>query len=159
MKIDAREGKSPGFKFNEWEVKGVPLRIEIGPKDLAQKQIIMARRDTSEKKPMPIADCTEAAMHGVMDEIHATLLKQAQDYLEAHTIKTDDFAAMQKHLEGDGGMVWAPWDGTVETANAIKDKTKATIRLLPETPEDVSGKKDIFSGKPAVAMALYAKAY
>ncbi len=159
VKIDDREGKSPGFKFNEWEVKGVPLRIEIGPKDLEKKQLMLARRDTSEKKPIPMTDCTEKAMQTLMEDIHATLYRQAQEYLESHTITTDSFEELKKHIDGDGGFVWAPWDGTVETANAIKDQTKATIRLLPEKEIAVNGKKDVLSGKPAVTMALFAKAY
>lgn len=158
VKIDDREEKSPGFKFNEWEVKGVPLRVEIGPKDLEKKQLTLARRDTSEKKPVPLVDASPEMMKTLMDEIQATLYRQAQEYLESHTFRADTMAELEAKIE-EGGMVWAPWDGTFETAEAIKQKTKATIRLLPEKREDVTGKKDICSGKPALHMALYAKAY
>jgi prolyl-tRNA synthetase len=159
VKIDDRDSKSPGFKFNEWEVKGVPIRIELGPKDLEKKQIVIARRDTSAKAPLPIGDCTPAAMQKLLDEIHETLLSQAEDFMKKHTHEVDSLDAFAKIIEGDGGFIWAPWDGTLESAEKVKEKTKATIRLLPEVAKEVKGKKDIVSGKPAVHMALFAKAY
>lgn len=158
VKVDDRDYKSPGFKFNEWEVKGVPVRIELGPKDLEKKQAMIARRDTSEKTAMPLADVTAKAMQGLLDEIQETLLAQATAHMKDRTTTVSTMAELEKHME-EGGFAWAPWDGTLETANKIKDKTKATIRLLPETEEDMKGKKDVLSGKPAVTMALYAKAY
>ena len=158
VKIDGRSEKSPGFKFNEWEVKGVPLRVEIGPKDLAQKQITVARRDTSAKQPLPLESADAAAMQALLQEIQSTLYTQAEAYLKEHTYTVDSLAEFEKQLEA-GGFVWAPWDGTVESAEAIKQKTKATIRLLPETPQGVSGKKDLVSGNDATTMALFAKAY
>ncbi len=157
VKIDDREGKSPGFKFNEWEVKGVPLRIEIGPKDLEKNQVMLARRDTSAKEPLPLSACTEESMGKLLENIHATLYRQAQEYMEKKTITVSTMAELEKHME-EGGCAWAPWDGTRETAEAIKEKTKATIRLLPEDGKLPHG-KDVYSGKPSVAMALYAKAY
>jgi prolyl-tRNA synthetase len=158
VKVDDRDNKSPGFKFNEWEVKGVPVRIELGPKDLEKKQVMLARRDTSEKTAMPIADCTLKSMTALLDDIHDTLYKQAEELLQKKTKTVSTFDELAAHME-EGGMAWAPWDGTKETADKIKDKTKATIRLLPEDEQKVTGKNDVFSGKPAVTMALYAKAY
>ncbi len=158
VKIDDRDNKSPGFKFNEWEVKGVPLRMELGPKDLEKKQVMLANRVTGEKKPMPIADVTAASMQAMLDEIQNTLYTQAKKYLEDHTFTVDSMQDLEAKME-QGGMAWAPWDGTKDTADRIKDKTKATIRLIPEGETDVQGKMDVFSGKPAVTMALYAKAY
>lgn len=158
VKIDDRDEKSPGFKFNEWEVKGVPVRIEIGPKDLEKKQCIAARRDTSAKTPIPLADCTEDAMKKLLSDIQKELLRQAEDYMKSHTHETDSAEKFASIIDGDGGFVWMPWDGTVETATMIKEKTKATIRLLGES-KDVKGKKDPFSGKSATEHALFAKAY
>ncbi len=158
VKIDDRDNKSPGFKFNECEVKGVPVRIELGPKDLDKKQVILARRDTSEKKPMQMDDCTESSMLALLSDIQDTLYRQAEEFLHAQTKTVGSFDELAAHMEA-GGFAWAPWDGTLETANKIKDKTKATIRLLPEKEESVKGKNDVLSGKPAVTMALFAKAY
>ncbi len=156
IRLDDRDEKSPGFKFNEWEVKGVPLRIELGPKDLEKQQVMLVRRDTSTKTPMPMTQCTGEAMVHLMTEIQQTLLSQAEDFLKSHTYTAETLAQMQEKLEGEGGLVWAPWDGTVESANIIKEKTKATIRLLGG---EAKGEKDLVSGKPATMMALYAKAY
>lgn len=156
VRLDNREEKSPGFKFNEWEVKGVPLRIEIGPRDLEKKQATIARRDTGEKTPIPLDSIDARSMRAALDAIQHHMLEEAEQYLKDHTqtVETmDDFA---KVIEGIGGFAWAPWDGTVESANAIKEKTKATIRLVGE---NVKGKKDIHSGNDAVMMALFAKAY
>lgn len=157
LHIDDREGKSPGFKFNEWEIKGVPLRIEIGPKDLEKKQVTIARRDTNEKFTMPIDEMTEPTVNELLDDIQATMLRQAEEYLESHTHMTEDMNELRKIIDGDGGFVWAPWDGTEETADKIKVETKATIRLV--STENIDGKHDVLSGKPATHMALYAKAY
>jgi prolyl-tRNA synthetase len=132
------------------------VRIEIGPKDLEKKQVVLARRDTSAKSPLPLAECTAEAMTALMEEIHETLYTQAKAFLDTHTYTVTTMDELKAKLEGEGGFVWAPWDDTVETAEKIKKETKATIRLLGE---EVKGKKDILSGKPATVMALYAKAY
>ncbi len=157
--LDDRDEKSPGFKFNEWEVKGVPVRIEIGPKDLAKDQLTIARRDTGAKEAMTLKDCTAASVHTLLAEIQQNLLDQAKKHLEENTHWVETFDKLKEIINSDnGGMVWAPWDGTLETANKIKDEVKATIRLLGDTTE-AKGKMDVCSGKPATEMALYAKAY
>lgn len=158
VKLDDRDEKSPGFKFNEWEVKGVPVRIELGPKDLEKNQVTIVRRDTGEKKAMPLGSMNGSAMESLLEEIQTNLYKQAQEYLDLHTSEVTTMAELEARME-EGGMAWAPWDSTVETAEKIKQKTKATIRLLPEEEQDMKGKKDVCSGKPATQMALYAKAY
>jgi prolyl-tRNA synthetase len=158
VKVDDREEKSPGYKFNEWEVKGVPVRIELGPKDLQKNQIMIARRDTSEKSAIPLDAVDATAMQTLLENIQTTLYTQAKKYLDDHTFTVDTLEELSAKME-EGGMAWAPWDGTEETANKIKEKTKATIRLLPEHEVSISGKKDVLSDKPAVSMALFAKAY
>jgi prolyl-tRNA synthetase len=155
--LDDRDEKSPGFKFNEWEVKGVPIRMEIGPKDLEKKQAILARRDTSEKAPMPLKDIAKAVPK-LLAEVQATLLAQAEEYVKTHTHTAKSMDELKSIIEADGGFVWAPWDGTGATANRVKEETKATIRIVG-SEEDAKGKNDICSGAPAVTMALYAKAY
>ena len=159
VQLDDRDEKSPGFKFNEWEVKGVPVRMELGPRDLENKQVTVARRDTSEKSAVPLNDCTEEFCSSLLEEIQQELFNQAQQYIDDHTHQAETQEELEKILNGAGGFVWAPWDGTVASANVIQDKTKATIRLVGDNPDEAKGKKDIVSGKDAEHMALYAKAY
>ena len=156
--IDRRDEKSPGFKFTEWEVKGVPLRIEIGPKDLAKQQVTLVRRDTGSKEAMEIAACTETAVQHILDAIQQGLYEQAVSYLKENTRTAKDYAELKAIIDQKGGFVWAPWDGTLATANRVKDETKATIRLLGDEKK-AKGQKDICSGAPALQYALYAKAY
>lgn len=158
VKVDNRDEKSPGFKFNEWEVKGVPVRIEIGPKDLEKKQVTVARRDTSEKNALPLLDCDATSMSKLLEEIQSNMLQQAETYLKEHTHVAETYDDLKKIIDADGGFVWAPWDGTLQTANKIKDETKATIRLLGDAAK-AKGKKDVFSGVEAKEYALFAKAY
>ncbi|MDO8648550.1 MAG: proline--tRNA ligase [Candidatus Peregrinibacteria bacterium] len=158
IKVDSREEKSPGFKFNEWEVKGVPLRIELGPRDLKSGNVVLVRRDTLEKQTVPLTECTDFRMRSLLQEIQDGLYAQAKGFMDSHTYETDSHEEFTKLLEGEGGFVWAPWDGTVESANRIKDKSKATIRLLGDAAK-AKGKKDLISGEAAKEYALFAKAY
>ena len=158
VKIDDRDGKSPGFKFNEWEVKGVPLRFEIGPKDIAANQITVARRDTGEKAPIPLDNCTADSVQEVLNHVQQGLYDQAKEFMETNTHTTESFEELVDIIENKGGFVWAPWDGELDSAMAIQDKTKASIRLLGNA-EDAKGKKDLVSEKDATQMALFAKAY
>lgn len=156
--IDDRDDKSPGFKFNEWEVKGVPLRIEFGPRDLGQQQVTVARRDTGTKEAVPLTSFNAAYVKGLLKDIQDSMLQQAKTFLEQHTHTFETYDEFKRIIDSDGGFVWAPWDGTIETANKIKEETKATIRLLG-VKSKAKGKKDIASGNPATEYALYAKAY
>jgi len=156
VKLDDRSERSPGFKFNEWEVKGVPLRIEIGPRDLEKKQITIVRRDSGEKTTMAQKKCSVAEIQSLLDAVQKGLHDQAKSFMEEHTHEADSFEELQKILDGEGGFVWAPWDQTLGSAETIQKKTKASIRLLGDA---VQGKKDIVSGNDAQVMALFAKAY
>ncbi len=155
IEVDARDEKSPGFKFNEWEVKGVPLRMEIGPKDVEKKQVTIVRRDTGEKTALPLAAVGEK-ISPILTEIQRTLLRQAEAFVQENTATVSTFDELKEYMEGRGGFVWAPWDGTVESAMRIQEQTKATIRIVGDK---IKGKKDIVSGAAATMMALYAKAY
>ncbi len=158
VKLDNREEKSPGFKFNEWEVKGVPLRLELGPKDLEKKQVMLARRDTGAKEALQLTSCNAEGLKKILTDIQASMLSQAEAHMKTHTHHAESMADLTKLIDGGGGFVWAPWDGTLQSANMVKDKTKATIRLLGDATK-AKGKKDPISGKPATETALYAKAY
>jgi prolyl-tRNA synthetase len=156
VELDDRDGKSPGFKFNEWEVKGVPLRIEVGPKDLEKKEAVLVRRDNGEKNSIGLGALDAKSINKVLDEIQKGLYDQAQAFMDANTHTVDSYEELKKIIDGDGGLVWAPWDESAESAGKVQKETKATIRLVGDP---VTGKKDIVSGKDASVMALYAKAY
>lgn len=130
--LDDREEKSPGFKFNEWEVKGVPLRIEIGPKDLEKEQAVIVRRDTSTKESVPLKKLETFALQSILQNVQESLYSQAEEFLKQNTHEATSDDELIKLLEEKGGFVWAPWDGSLKSADAIKQKTKATIRLIDE---------------------------
>lgn len=157
--VDDRTEKSPGFKFNEWEVKGVPVRLEIGPKDLKAGQVTVVRRDTSSKEAWPLAQCTVAAFEKLLQSIHDGLFTQAQRFLDDHTFEAKTYGELKERIDGEGGFVWAPWDGELATAEKIQNEVKASIRLLDPDAAKAKGRKDILSGASAQSMALYAKAY
>jgi len=159
VKLDDRDEKSPGFKFAEWEVKGVPIRIELGPKDLAQNQVTLVRRDTSEKSALPLAQVNGMSVRVLLQKIQENMLHQAEEFVKTHTHEAASYDDMKKVIESDeGGMVWAAWDGDKATAMKIQDELKASIRLLGD-PAQATGKHDVLSGKPATEWALYAKSY
>lgn len=153
--LDDREEKSPGFKFNEWEVKGVPLRIDIGPKDLEKKQVTIVRRDTGEKILVSRVQCQGEYVRSLLSDIQRSLYDQAMAYMREHTHEATSFDELQEIIDNGGGFVWAPWDGEREIAEKMQEKTKASIRLV----EPSTSGTDILSGKAALYRALYAKAY
>lgn len=158
--VDSREGKRPGFKFAEWEVKGVPLRVEVGPKDLEKEQVTIVRRDTAEKETMLIDAVRDAvSLQDILDRIQDNLYDQALQFMEERTSSVESYDEFKEVLERKPGFIWAPWDGTKRSAEAVQKETKATIRaLLPERPP-ADGRLDIYSGKPAKEMVVWAKAY
>ena len=156
--LDWRDEKSPGFKFAEWEVKGVPVRIELGPKDLEKQQATVVRRDTGEKSAIPLAQLNGISVRALLQKIQENMLHQAEEFLKNHTHVAKDYAHMKNIIDGDGGLVWAPWDGNRATTQKIQDELKASIRLLGD-PAEAKGKKDPASGAPAKEWALYAKSY
>lgn len=155
--IDLDETKSPGWKFAEWEVQGVPLRIELGPKDLAKGQAVLARRDTGEKKFIGITDVPATALE-LLSDIQESLFRKALEHRNQKITKVDNFEDFKKVLEEKGGFLSAHWDGSAETEKAIKEETKATIRCIPlDNPleEGVC----IKSGKPSKQRVLFARSY
>jgi prolyl-tRNA synthetase len=147
---------SPGFKFNEWELKGVPVRIEIGPRDVESKQLVMARRDNGEKFSISKNELS-IKIKTILEEIQNNLFNQAKEFRNknTHDVKTyDEF----KNIINNGGFVRCGWDGDSETELKIKEETKATIRCIPFN-EDPKGLKCVYSGKKAKHEVIYAKAY
>ena len=159
VKVDDRDTVRPGFKFNEWELRGAPLRIEVGPKDLDTGQVMTARRDTGEKSAVARAGLVDA-VRTTLDDIQRNLFDQARAFREEniHRVDTwDDFRALFDG-EGGGGFVYAHWDGTAETEARIKDETKATIRCIP-TDNALEDGTCILTGRPSTQRVIFAKAY
>ncbi len=154
--VDDREKMSPGFKFNEWEMKGVPVRIEVGPRDMQNKQIFTARRDTGEKFGIDMDGSTDKII-SLLDEIQDNMFNQALAFREENTFIASDYEDFKTKVT-NGGFVKCGWDGSEETEDAIKKETKATIRCIP-FDEEPSNLKCIYSGKPAKHEVIFAKAY
>jgi len=157
VKFDDRDNVKPGFKFNDYELKGVPLRIAIGPRDLEKNQIELARRDTLTKSYILIAELGEV-IPNLLKEIQETLFTKAANYRDNHITEVDDFENFREILNTKGGFISAHWDGTSESEESIKKTTKATIRCIPYTSVSKEG-ACVFSGKPSAQRVLFAKAY
>ena len=157
VKFDDRDNVKPGFKFNDYELKGVPLRIAIGPKDLEKNQVELARRDTLSKSFVP-KDKLAQMIPNLLNEIQEVLFNKAEKFRDEHITEADNFDAFKEILNSKGGFVSAHWDGTSETEDQIKKATKATIRCIPYISELENG-SCVFSGKPSAQRVLFAKAY
>ncbi len=159
VKVDARDGLRPGFKFNEWEMKGVPLRLELGPRDLAAGQVMAARRTGGGKVPMPL-DTLASALPAALDEIQRELYDVAEKRLRENTRPADDYEQFVSILDERGGFLLAPWCGDASCEARVKEETKATIRCIPleaATKEEASPCL-ICAGKPA-RRVYFARAY
>src|SRR5215218_3906329 len=154
MEVDLDEEHSPGWKFNEHELRGVPVRVELGPKDIEKGQAVLVRRDTGEKEFAARAGLAER-LRALMVEIQENMLRQATEFRDANTRKAESYEEFQEIIARDRGFVIAPWDGTEQTEQKIKEDTRATIRLLPFEREDG---KDLVSGRPGLS-AIFARAY
>ena len=157
VKFDNRETHKPGWKFTEYELKGVPVRLAIGPKDYENGTIEVARRDTLEKKTMP-QEGIDRYVDDLLNEIQQNIFQRALAFREANTFKVDDYNEMIDILNNKGGFISAHWDGTPETEEKIKEETKATIRCMPLNSESSEG-KCIVSGKPSKQRVLIARGY
>ncbi|MBN1425473.1 proline--tRNA ligase [Candidatus Fermentibacteria bacterium] len=155
--VDDRDTAKPGRKFTEWELRGVPIRIEIGPRDLAQGQVTVVRRDTKPK--------TTAPMEGLADHIQQTaeamqrdLLERARSFRDQNTHSVDSWEEFEEIFRDGSAFVWAHWSGDPEVEAEIKERTKATVRLIPLDGDEEDG-RCILSGKPSRTRVLFAKAY
>lgn len=155
-KFDDDDTKKPGWKFAEWELKGVPIRLAIGARDLANGQIELFRRDTLTKTSVPLETLTKTVL-ALQDEIQTALYAAAEARMYANTFRVDSYDAFKAQIE-IGGFLSAHWDGTAETEEKIKDETKATIRCIPLNREAETG-VCIYSGKPSQGRVLFARAY
>jgi len=157
VKYDNRDTHKPGWKFAEYELKGVPLRIAIGPRDLENGTVELARRDTLTKEVISISDI-ESKIPALLEEIQDTIFKKALDFRSENTRNADTYEEFKSLIKNEVGFVSAHWDGTAETEEKIKQETKATIRCIPfDSPEEEG--TCIYSGKPSQKRVLFAIAY
>jgi len=157
VKYDDRDTQKPGWKFSEYEMKGVPVRIAIGPRDIENNTVEVARRDTLEKQVIPQAAAIEK-VSALMEEIQEGIFKKSYDFRGSNTFKVDDYNEFKEIMKDRPGFVMAHWDGTTETEELIKNETKATIRCIPVDAPEEKG-KCIRSGKPSNRRVLFALAY
>ncbi|MDD4209627.1 MAG: proline--tRNA ligase [Bacteroidales bacterium] len=157
VKYDKRDEYRSGWKFNEYEMKGVPVRITIGARDLENNQVELFRRDTLEKIQVA-CDSVVNEVENLLDNIHRTMFAKALAFREQNTYKVDTWEEFKNSIENKGGFVSAHWDGTPETEEAIKEQTKATIRCIPLNNPQEEG-KCIYSGKPSKERVIFARAY
>ena len=158
VKFDDRDTHKPGFKFAEWELKGVPVRFAMGPRDLENNTLEIARRDTGEKQSFDLSGDVAAKVEELLNDIQNNIYQKAVDFRTEHTTEVDSYEDFKKVLDGKGGFVSAHWDGTAETEDKIKEETKATIRCIPLDRKEEAG-VCIYSGKPSQGRVLFAKAY
>jgi prolyl-tRNA synthetase len=154
--IDERDER-PGWKFSEWELRGVPLRIEIGPKDIVKSAVMVARRDTREKQSLPMEGLPDR-IKGLLDAIQSNLFERARQFRDEHTQRVDTYDAFKAAMEGRPGFLIAPWCGAAECEAQIKTETQATIRNMPLDSAKPSG-TCVRCDRPAQAEAWFAKAY
>ncbi|MBP7463487.1 MAG: proline--tRNA ligase [Bacteroidales bacterium] len=157
VKYDDRDNLRPGFKFAEYEMKGIPVRIAIGPKDMEQGTCEIARRDTLEKYNINQAEIVEHVAN-LMTTIQENIYRKASDFREANTYKAETYEEFKEIMDKNPGFVWAHWDGTTETELKIQEETKATLRCIPLEYPDGPG-KCMVTGKPSKGRVLFAKAY
>ena len=156
VKYDDNDTKKPGWKFAEYELKGVPVRLAMGGRDLENGTIEVMRRDTLEKETVP-CEGIEAYVKNLLEDIQANIFKKAYDFREAHIVSVDTYEEFKERIE-EGLFIMAHWDGTAETEERIKDETKATIRCIPLAGDKTPG-KCMVTGKPSACRVLFARAY
>ena len=157
VKYDNRDTHKPGFKFNEYELKGVPVRLAIGQRDMENGTYEVARRDTLEKVTVPMNDVI-AKIEFLLEDIQRNIYNKALNYRETHITEVETYEGFKKILEEKGGFISAHWDGTIATEDKIKEETKATIRCIPIDSDNTKG-SCMVTGKPSSRRVLFAKAY
>jgi prolyl-tRNA synthetase len=160
LHADLREGVTPGFKFNDWEMRGVPVRIEIGPRDVEQGQVVLARRDQPgrEGKQSVPQEGLEAALSETLDQVQTSLFERARAFQEEHTHRVESYEAFQDALEEQGGFLRVHWAGSGEDEDRIKEETKATIRCFPLDPPEGPG-RCFYTGEETDRIAVFGRAY
>ena len=156
--LDDRDAYTPGWKYAEWELRGVPLRIELGPRDLEKNQVFSARRDIKAKAALPI-DGLPGAVRGLLDTIQAALQEKSRAFREAHTTRVDTYDEFKAAMDGRPGFVVVPWTENAALEAQVKAETQATLRNVPFSEGTPDGKQAMLGGQPAEVYAYFAKAY
>lgn len=157
VEIDGRDEYTPGWKFNEWEMKGVPLRLEIGPKDLAKGQVMVVRRDTGEKMAVKEEKLIET-VEKLLNNIQENLFNKAKSFLQKNIREVSDYNKFKEVIEKKRGLIKTYWCGNKDCEDKIKEETKASIRCIPFEQEEASG-KCIYCGKESSTLVYFARAY
>ncbi|KXG78117.1 Proline--tRNA ligase [Fervidicola ferrireducens] len=157
VELDDRDEYTPGWKFNEWEMKGVPVRLEIGPRDLAQNQVLLVRRDTGEKIQVKESDLVNY-LNKLLEDIQANMFKQAKKFMDDNTNTATNFEELKELLINKRGFVKAMWCGDSECEKKVKEETTATLRCIPFEQEEISDRCAV-CGKEAKKMVYFAKSY
>jgi prolyl-tRNA synthetase len=155
--VDRRDDKTPGWKFNEWELRGVPLRIEIGPRDVQNQQVVVVRRDTREKRSVPI-DALASTAQELLNQIQRAMFEDAADKLRTHTAEVTSLDELYERAASNAGFSVAFWCGDEACESRVKDESKATIRCLPLDQPAAPGRCIVCDG-PGTAQAVFARAY
>ena len=157
--FDSDDQNTPGWKFAEWEMQGVPVRVEVGPRDMEKGEVLLVRRDTGEKISVR-KELINTKIRELLEEIQNNLFKRAATFKNENTFETENYSELKDIFNNGGGFVRAPWCGSPECEAKIKEETKATIRALPlDTTEGVENKKCVYCGREAKRIATFAKAY
>ena len=157
VRLDDRDQHRPGFKFGEWELKGVPVRMEIGPRDVEADQVVVAKRTGGDKESLPVAE-TIAGMAGMLDGIQSGLYEEAKALRNANTHEAIDYASFVEGIASQSGFWVGSWCGDADCEQKVTADTKATIRILPVERED-PGAACLVCGRPGVERATWARAY
>jgi len=157
VEIDARDEYKPGWKFNEWEMRGVPLRLEIGPRDMAKEQVVLVRRDTGEKQIVKEEILTET-VKDLLIKIQENLFSQAKKFLQENIREVSDYNEFKKIIEDKRGIIKTYWCGNEDCEDKVKEETKASIRCIPFEENETSG-KCIYCGKKTSTLVYFARAY
>ena len=158
IKSDLREQFTPGWKYAEWELRGVPIRIEAGPKDLDKRQVVLVRRDNREKQFIP-RDGVAEALRTTLDAMQRDFFQRALTFRDDHTKPVEDYAAFTAYMEGDEGFATAHWCGNADCESRVKDETKATIRTVPEGDFLREDGRCVVCGEPSARRVIWGKAY
>jgi prolyl-tRNA synthetase len=161
FKLDDRDNYRPGFKFNEWEKRGVPVRIEMGPKDLQNNTAVLVRRDTGAKRAVAQADLTGEILR-TLEQMQTDLYNRARAFREQNSRAIDDYQKFKKEIEEPGGFFWTHWCGNQACEDRLQEETKATIRCIPRLTTNIQLEKEgkcLLCGGAAKEQAVIAKAY
>ncbi|MDE3077560.1 MAG: proline--tRNA ligase, partial [Chloroflexota bacterium] len=154
--FDGRDEYKPGWKFSEWELRGVPLRIEIGPRDVASRQVTLVRRDNRERRAVPMEGAAQAVGE-LLQGLQRDLLGRARDFLASNTVNVTDMEEMQEAIAARK-FVWADWCGQMSCELAVKEKTGGTIRNIP-LERDLRPGRCVYCGQPSDGPVIFARAY